>query len=180
MLIFDNIFKNLRSPQQQPRDSRNLQNLIDGEFIPLDDRNPAKIVRDKNKPENRPFPIITLTTPDDPVKEIDATDAWDKNKTKIQRPAPTYKLSTDYEKKVRAANKTKNKYLRKKVGQRKHVNKISAEWLKTARYLDTSDQDKINYIFVLPKKKQKKKYLAMPDISLEQKLKIRTLKMKIW
>ena len=157
MLIFDNIFKNLRSPQQQPRDSRNLQNLIDGEFIPLDDRNPAKIVRDKNKPENRPFPIITLTTPDDPVKEIDATDAWDKNKTKIQRPAPTYKLSTDYEKKVRAANKIKNKYLRKKVGQRKHVNKISAEWLKTAGYLDTSDQDKINYIFVPPKKKTENK-----------------------
>ena len=105
--------------------------------LQLDDRNPAEIVRDKNKPENRPFPIITLTTPDDPVIEIDATDEWDKNKTKIQRPGPTYKLSTDYEKKVRAANKIKNKYLRKKVGQRKHVNKISAEWLKTAGYLDT-------------------------------------------
>ena len=51
-------------------------------------------------------------------------------------------------KKVRAAKKIKNKYLRKKVGQRKHVNKISAEWLKTAGYLDTADQDKINYIFV--------------------------------
>ena len=30
-------------------------------------------------------------------------------------------------KKIRAANKIKNKYLKKKVGQRKHVNKISAE-----------------------------------------------------
>ena len=68
--------------------------------------------------------------------------------------------STDYlqimKKKVRAANKIKNKYLRKKVGQRKHVNKISAEWLKTAGYLDTEDQDKINYIFVTPKKKSRK------------------------
>ena len=29
---------------------------------------------------------------------------------------------------------------------------MSAEWLKTASYLDTKDQDKINYIFVPPKK----------------------------
>ena len=43
------------------------------------------------------------------------------------------------------------------MGQRKHINKISAEWLKTAGYLDTSDQDKINYIFVLPKKKTENK-----------------------
>ena len=43
------------------------------------------------------------------------------------------------------------------MGQRKHVNKISAEWLKTAGYLDTSDQDKINYIFVPPKKKTENK-----------------------
>ena len=82
---------------------------------------------------------------------------WDKNKIKIQRPGPTYKLSTDYEKKVRAANKIKNKYLRKKVGQRKHVNKISGEWLKTAGYLDTSYQGKINYIFFPPKKKTENK-----------------------
>ena len=64
--------------------------------------------------------------------------------------------------------------------QRKHVNKISAEWLKTAGYLDTSDQDKVNYIFVPPKKKTENKYLPTPDNSLEQKLRIRTLKMKIW
>ena len=43
------------------------------------------------------------------------------------------------------------------MGQRKHVNKISAEWLKTAGYLDTSDQDKINYIFVPPNKKTENK-----------------------
>ena len=43
------------------------------------------------------------------------------------------------------------------MGQRKHINKISAEWLKTAGYLDTSDQDKINYIFVPPKKKTENK-----------------------
>ena len=43
------------------------------------------------------------------------------------------------------------------MGPRKHVNKISAEWLKTAGYLDTSEQDQINYIFVPPRKKTKNK-----------------------
>ena len=33
-------------------------------------------------------------------------------------------------------------------------NKISKEWLKTAGYLDTKDQGKINYIFVPPKKEE--------------------------
>ena len=100
--LYDNILKNLRQPQlqQQPlRDNRNLQDLIDDQFIPLDDRDPAEIAKDENQPETRPFSIITLRTPDEPVIEIDATDDWDENKTKIQRPGPTYKLSTDYEKK---------------------------------------------------------------------------------
>ena len=36
-------------------------------------------------------------------------------------------------------------------------NKISAEWLKQARFLDTKDQDKINYIFVPTKKEDSNK-----------------------
>ena len=55
-------------------------------------------------------------------------------------------------KKVKLANKIKNKYLRKRIGKRKTQNKISADWLKQAGFLDTKDQDKINYIFVPPKK----------------------------
>ena len=43
------------------------------------------------------------------------------------------------------------------MGQRKHVNKISTEWLKTAGYLGTSEQDQINYIFVSPRKKTENK-----------------------
>ena len=43
----------------------------------------------------------------------------------------------------------KNKYLRKKVVQREKSNKISADWLKA------KEQDKINYIFVPPKKEDK-------------------------
>ena len=46
----------------------------------------------------------------------------------------------------------KKKHLRKKIGSREKSNKISAEWLKTAGYLDTKDQDKINYIFIPPEK----------------------------
>ena len=34
------------------------------------------------------------------------------------------------------------------------------EWLKTAGYLDTKDQDKINYIFIPPKKETTNK---IPD-----------------
>ena len=49
-------------------------------------------------------------------------------------------------------NKIKSKYLKKKIGQREKSNKISPEWLKTAGYLNTKDQDKINYMFVSPKK----------------------------
>ena len=55
-------------------------------------------------------------------------------------------------KKVKFANKIKNKYLRKRIGKRKTQNKIPADWLKQAGFLDTKDQDKINYIFVPPKK----------------------------
>ena len=48
------------------------------------------------------------------------------------------------------------------MGQRKHVIKISAECLKTAGYLDTLDQDKINYIFAPPKKKRENKKSGDP------------------
>ena len=58
------------------------------------------------------------------------------------------------------ANRIKNKYLRKKIGKRKTQNKISADWLKKAGFLDTKDQNKINYIFVPPKKKEKNKILG--------------------
>ena len=60
-------------------------------------------------------------------------------------------------KKVNLANKIKNKYLRKRIGKRKTQNKISADWLKQAGFLDTKDQDKINYIFVPPKKEDSNK-----------------------
>ena len=78
----------------------------------------------------------------------------------INKPGPVLKLSTDYNRKVKVANKIKNKYRKKIIGQKNKSNKISAEWLKTAGYLDTKDQDKINYIFVPPKKETTNK---IPD-----------------
>ena len=76
-------------------------------------------------------------------------------KTSVAKPGEIFKLSTDYNRKLNAANKIKNKYFFKKIGQRHKSNKISKDWLKTACYLDTKDQDKINYIFV-PRKKEDK------------------------
>ena len=52
----------------------------------------------------------------------------------------------------KSCQQIKNKYSRKKIGQRNTQNKVSAEWLKSAGFLDTKDQDTINYIFVPPKK----------------------------
>ena len=121
----------------RPVDDRIIQEIIDDQFIPIDDRTQQELEDDdhlSSESEN----------------EIDATSVWDNNKTTVSKPGPIYKLSTDYNKKVKAAEK--KKYLRKKIGSREKSNKISAERLKTVGYLDTKDQNKINYIFVAPKK----------------------------
>ena len=51
---------------------------------------------------------------DPPIIEIDTTSAWDKNKTEIAKSGPIYKISTDYNKKVNAANKIKKNIREKK------------------------------------------------------------------
>ena len=68
--LSDTILKELKRPApppllQPPGDDRNLQDLIDDEFIPLDDRDPTEVVRDRNEPLLRPLPIITTTVTDD-------------------------------------------------------------------------------------------------------------------
>ena len=55
-----------------------------------------------------------------PIITIDTTNALDQNKTEIARPGPIYKLSTDFDRKVKAANKIKKKYLRKKSDKGTH------------------------------------------------------------
>ena len=46
--------------------------------------------------------------------EIEEISACDPKQMAISNPGPIIKLLTDYKKKVKAANKIKNKYLRKK------------------------------------------------------------------
>ena len=136
--LSNNILKNL-----QPVDNRNIQQLIEDNFIRIDDRTQQEREDDDN---------ISLEGKAPPIIDIDTTSAWDQNKTEIARPGPIIKLSTDYDRKVKVAKKVKNKYLKKKIGQINTQNKASKDWLKSAGFLDTKDQDKINYIFVPPKK----------------------------
>ena len=122
----------------RPFDNRRTQEIIDDQFIPIDDRTPQELEDDD---------YLSF----DSENEIDATSAWDNNKTTVSKPGPIYKLSTDYNKKIRAVKKIKDKYVKKRIGHREKSNKISGDWQKTAGYLDTKNQDKINYIFIHPK-----------------------------
>ena len=123
----------------RPVDNRTIQEIIDDQFIPIDGRTQQEL-------EDGDYLSF------ESENETDTTSAWDNNKTTISKPGPIYKLSTDCNKKIRAAKKIKDKYIKKKIVTREKSNKISAEWLKTAGYLNTKDQDKINYIFIPPKK----------------------------
>ena len=143
--ISENILRNIR-----PVDNRTVQEITDDDFISIDDRTQQELEDDDyNSLES-----------ENEIENVDVSDAWGPKKTTITNPGPIIKLSTEYNKKVKVANKIKNKYLRKKIGQRNKSNKISAEWLKTAGYLYTKDQDKINHMFVPPKKEETNK---IPD-----------------
>ena len=91
--ISDNILKNLR-----PVDNRTEQELADDQNIPLDDRTQQELEDDD------------YTSLESDADEIDTTSAWDQNKTTITKPGPIIKLSTDFNRKVKAATKIKNKY----------------------------------------------------------------------
>ena len=139
--ISDNIPRNLR-----PVDTRTEQETIEDRHIPIDNRTQQEL-------EDDDYLSFESESEDIEIENID-TSAWDDKKSTAAKPGAIFKLSTDYNKKVKAANKIKNKYLKKRIGNRKKSNKISSEWLKIAGYLDTKDQDKINYIFIAPKKKE--------------------------
>ena len=127
----------------QPVDNRNIQQLTEDDFIPIDDRTKQEREDDDN---------ISLEGKAPPIIDIDTASAWDQNKTEIASPGPIIKLHTDYDRKVKVAKKVKNEYLEKKIVQINTQNKASKDWLKAAGFLDTKDQDRINYIFVPPKK----------------------------
>ena len=145
----DNILRNIR-----PVDNPTVEEKIEDDFIPIDDRTQEELEYDDyiSFESHIETEEIDTTTPDFIKEEIHTTTAWDPNKSEAAKRGPIIKHSTDYNKKIKAANKIKNKYLRKKIGQINKNNKISKEWLKTAGYLDTKDQYKINYILVPPKK----------------------------
>ena len=136
----DNILRNLRLV-----DTRTEQETKEDQFIPIDNRTQQELEDDN-------YFSFESESKDIEIENIDTTSSWDDKESAAAKPGAIFKLSTDYNKKVKAANKIKNKYLKKKIDQREKSNKISTEWLKTARYLDTKDQDKINYIFIPSKK----------------------------
>ena len=92
-------------------DNRTKPELIDDQFIPLNDRTYQQLQDDD---------YLSLESDNDGITEIDTTSAWDQNKTEIAKPGPIIKLSTDYDRKVKAAKKIKNKYFRKKNWSDKH------------------------------------------------------------
>ena len=93
---------------------------------------------------------------DEDTEEISAVPAvvqWYPKKTTVSANArPRTYLPTNYGSASRAENKIKNKYKKKILGKKEFekdpVNnkrkKSSTDWLKTAGYLDTKDQDAIN------------------------------------
>ena len=149
--ISDNILRNLR-----PVDNRTEQEKIDDQFILTHNRTQQELEGDKYLSLESDVEIENIDTKleddeesDIEIENIDTTNAWDPKKPTTAKPGAVINLSTDYNKKIKAENKIKNKYLRKKVVQREKSNKISADWLKA------KEQYKINYIFVPPKKEDK-------------------------
>ena len=89
--VSNNILKNLR-----PVDNRTEQELADDQNIPLDDRTQQELEDDD------------YNSLESDADEIDTTSAWFQNKATITKPGPIIKLSTDFNRKVKAATK-KNK-----------------------------------------------------------------------
>ena len=104
----DNILRNLR-----PVDTRTEQETIENQFIPIDDRTQREL-------EDDDYLSFESESEDIEVENIDTTSAMDDKKSTPAKPGAIFKLSTDYNKKVRAANKIKNKYLKKKLGREKN------------------------------------------------------------
>ena len=104
----DSILRNLR-----PVDTRTERETIEDQFVPIDDRTQQEL-------EDDDYLNFKSETEDIEVENIDTTSAWDNNKSTAAKPGSIFKLSTDNNKKIRAANKIKNKYLKKKWGREKN------------------------------------------------------------
>ena len=87
----DNILRNLR-----PVDTRTEQETIEDQFILIDDRIQQEL-------EDDDYLSFESESEDIEIENIDTTSAWHNNKS--TKPRAIFKLSTDYNKKIRAAKK---------------------------------------------------------------------------
>ena len=94
----DNILRNLR-----PIDNRTEQGKIDDQFIPIDDRTQQELKDDDY------LSLESEKESDTEIENIDTTNAWDPKKNKAGKPGAVIKLSKNYNKKIKSANKIKNK-----------------------------------------------------------------------
>ena len=101
----NNIFRNIR-----PVDYRTVEEKIEDDLIPIDDRTWQELEDDdyNNLESDIETEEIDTITPNLTEEEIDTTTAWDPNQTEAAKPGPIIKLSTDYNKKIKVANKIKN------------------------------------------------------------------------
>ena len=90
--------------------------------------------------------VLSADEDTEEISAVPATLQWDPIKTTVSADTrPTTYLSTNYSSAIRAANKIRNKYKKKILGRKKFEKdsandkrkKTSADWLKTAGYLDT-------------------------------------------
>ena len=90
--------------------------------------------------------VLSADEDTEEILAVPATVQWDQKKATVSADTrPRTYLSTNYSSVIRTANKIKNKYRKKIVGKKKFekdsvddkCKKTSADWLKTAGYLDT-------------------------------------------
>ena len=115
----DNILRNLR-----PVGTRTEQETIEDQFIPIDDRT-------KQELEDDDYHSFESESEDIEIENIDTSSPWDDKKSTAAKPGAIFKLSTDYNKKVKAANfkkenlttkvkkqnKTKKPYIKKETDE---------------------------------------------------------------
>ena len=149
--LSDTILKGLKRPApppllQPPQDDRNLQDLIDDDFIPLDDRDPTEVVRNGKEPPMRPFPIIKTTVTDDGGEPVIET-------------GPSQKIDIFGQSIINQANKVLN-YQKFKQDQAKKIrvynSKLLKDTIKTIKYIENMKNVKPNNSLLIAAKKLEK------------------------
>ena len=125
--------------------------MIDDDFIPLDDRDPTKVVSGKNEALVRPFPIITMTVTDDGGEPVIET-------------GPSQKIDISGQSIINQANKVLD-YQKFKQDQAKKIrdynNKLLKDTAKTIKYVENMKNVKPNKSLLIAAKKTREKYRKM-------------------